>query len=156
MKPTQVTNSRNYRLRQRQKIEDLTHRIEALENETRSLQSQVEELRAENARGRDEMARMRAGMAQWRAEVYPFMGVPHNDIIRDRNEAVARADRLEGLLLQERAKNVTNQVTEDMWRLIRLKCAPDKLYTSPPEVVDLATKLIQVVNVVLDLIEKKK
>jgi predicted RNase H-like nuclease (RuvC/YqgF family) len=154
MKPTQVTNSRNYRLRQRQKIEDLTHRIEALENETRSLQSQVEELRAENARGRDEMARMRAGMAQWRAEVYPFMGVPHNDIIRDRNEAVARADRLEELLLQERAKNVSNQLTEDMWRLIRLKCSPDKLHTSPPEVVDLSTKLIQVVNQELDKYKK--
>lgn len=176
MKPTQVANSKNYRLRQRQKISDLTRRVEDLEGEVRELEeanrdliARVFDVETENRSLHERLDRMEERLANAERDRDRHKGAmeallrasDHRPFVAAYNDVLVQLHRTQDRLeeanraLAVRPEHQLGQMTAAMLALIRLKCSPDKLNAEKEETVRVATELVQIVNSVLDLLEKR-
>jgi predicted RNase H-like nuclease (RuvC/YqgF family) len=156
MHKNQVANSKNYRIRQRQKIEDLTHRVEDLEASNRDLHERLDRVEAQLAITTQERDQHRqAAYAAVSMSGHRPLLEAYNSVVNDYNRLLEQWNKVQQSLAH-RPDTHLSQITASMLALIRLKCAPDKLNSADAETVRVATDLIQIVNVVLDLIEKQK
>jgi septal ring factor EnvC (AmiA/AmiB activator) len=168
MKPNQVANTKAYRARQRQKMQELTRQVEELQADNRALAGRVFDLEAQNAalhlrldRMEDRLKDVEGDRDKLRLALDAALQMSgHQPLILAYNDVVEQLRQAHDLIYRiqreraDRPENHLAQLTADMLSFIRLKCAPDKLNSSNEETRKMATNLVQIVNRVLDLLAR--